>query len=84
MRLQKTAVMSAVMLIGVWPALARAGEQEDIAKGRRTETDFINGYVHARGAEIGVDAALHGRMNELVKRVERGLVPAGAEHIAGW
>ena len=62
----------------------RPSMAQDIAKGRRTETDFINGYVHARGAEIGVDAALHGRMNELVKRVERGLVPAGAEHIAGW
>jgi len=27
---------------------------QDIAKGCRTETDFINGYVAARGAEIGV------------------------------
>jgi 2-dehydropantoate 2-reductase len=62
----------------------RPSMAQDIAKGRRTETDFINGYLAARGAEIGVDAALHGRMNELVKRVERGTVPASARHIEGW
>jgi len=62
----------------------RPSMAQDIAKGRRTETDFINGYVYARGAEIGVEAGLHGRMNELVKRVERGLAPASAQHIAGW
>lgn len=62
----------------------RPSMAQDIAKGRRTETDFINGYVGARGAEIGVEAALHNRMNELVKQVERGLAPASAQHIAGW
>ena len=62
----------------------RPSMAQDIAKGRRTETDFINGYVCARGAEIGVDAALHGRMNDLVKQVERGLAPASAQHITGW
>jgi len=62
----------------------RPSMAQDIAKGRRTETDFINGYVYARGAEIGVEAGLHGRMNELVQRVERGLAPASAEHITGW
>jgi 2-dehydropantoate 2-reductase len=62
----------------------RPSMAQDIAKGRRTETDFINGYVGARGADIGVEAVLHHRMNELVKQVERGLAPASAQHIAGW
>jgi 2-dehydropantoate 2-reductase len=62
----------------------RPSMAQDISKGRRTETDFINGYVGARGAEIGVEAKLHNRMNELVKQVERGVVPASAQHIAGW
>jgi len=62
----------------------RPSMAQDISKGRRTETDFINGYVGARGADIGVEAALHNRMNELVKQVERGLAPASAQHIAGW
>jgi 2-dehydropantoate 2-reductase len=62
----------------------RPSMAQDIAKGRRTETDFINGYIAARGAEIGVDAALHGRMSDLVKRVERGATPAAAHLIEGW
>jgi 2-dehydropantoate 2-reductase len=62
----------------------RPSMAQDIAKGRRTETDFINGYVAARGAEIGVEAALHSRMNEGVKQVERGTVPASARLIEGW
>jgi 2-dehydropantoate 2-reductase len=53
-------------------------------KGRRTETDHINGLVAARGAEIGVPAPLHARMNEAVKRVERGEAVASPAVVAGW
>jgi 2-dehydropantoate 2-reductase len=62
----------------------RPSMAQDIAKGRRTETDFINGYVAARGAEIGVPAPTHVRMNEAVRRVERGEVKPSPELIAGW
>ena len=62
----------------------RPSMAQDIAKGRRTETDYINGYVAARGAEIGVPAPTHARMNETVKRVERGEVAASPQLIAGW
>jgi 2-dehydropantoate 2-reductase len=62
----------------------RPSMAQDIAKGRRTETDFINGYVAARGEEIGVPAPTHARMNELVKRVERGKVKPSAGLISGW
>lgn len=62
----------------------RPSMAQDIAKGRRTETDFINGYVAARGTDIGVPAPTHARMNEAVKRVERGEVKPSPELIAGW
>lgn len=61
----------------------RPSMAQDMAKGRRTETDFINGYVAARGLEIGVAATTHARMNDIVKRVERGELQAGAGVIAG-
>ena len=61
----------------------RPSMAQDIAKGRRTETDFINGYVAAKGQEIGVPAPLHARINELVKRVERGELEASADHVRG-
>jgi 2-dehydropantoate 2-reductase len=62
----------------------RPSMAQDIAKGRRTETDFINGFVAARGAETGVPAPTHARMNEAVKRVERGDAKPSPELIAGW
>jgi 2-dehydropantoate 2-reductase len=62
----------------------RPSMAQDIAKGRRTETDFINGYVATRGDEIGVPAPMHARMNDVVRRVERGEVPPSPGLIAGW
>ena len=41
-------------------------------KGRRTEIEFINGYIAAKGAEIGVPAPANSRITELVTAVERG------------
>lgn len=80
--------LSEITEILVDSAKRRSDEQrpsmaQDIAKGRRTETDFINGLVAARGAEIGVPAPLHGRINELVRRVERGELRPGPELIRG-
>ncbi|HTE14091.1 MAG TPA: ketopantoate reductase C-terminal domain-containing protein, partial [Burkholderiales bacterium] len=49
---------------------------QDMFKGRRTETDFINGFVAAKGVEIGVPAHTHAKMNDAVRRVERGEVQA--------
>jgi len=60
----------------------RPSMAQDIFKGRRTETDFINGFVAARGADIGVPAPLHAKINELVKQVERGAIRPGVQHIA--
>jgi 2-dehydropantoate 2-reductase len=45
---------------------------QDIRKGRRTETDDINGLVARRGAEVGVDVTLHQRVNAVIQRIERG------------
>jgi 2-dehydropantoate 2-reductase len=62
----------------------RPSMAQDMAKGRRTETDFINGYVAERGAYIGVPAPTHAKMNEAVKRVERGEAAAGVEVVEGF
>jgi 2-dehydropantoate 2-reductase len=61
----------------------RPSMAQDMAKGRRTETEFINGFVAARGAEIGVPAPTHARMNEVVKRVERGELAPSPDVIKG-
>jgi len=45
---------------------------QDIRKGRRTETEYINGLVARRGEEVGVDVTCHRRVNEIIKRIEKG------------
>jgi 2-dehydropantoate 2-reductase len=45
---------------------------QDLRKGRRCETEDINGLVARRGEEVGVDATLHRRVNEAIRRIERG------------
>jgi 2-dehydropantoate 2-reductase len=62
----------------------RPSMAQDMIKGRRTETDYINGLVAAKGAEIGVPAPLHARMNAAVKQVERGEAAASPAIVAGW
>jgi 2-dehydropantoate 2-reductase len=62
----------------------RPSMAQDIAKCRRTETDYINGYIAARGAEIGIPAPIHVKMHEAVKRVESGAAGPSPELIAGW
>jgi 2-dehydropantoate 2-reductase len=62
---------------GTRGALQRPSTGQDIVKGRRTEIDFINGYVANKGDEIGVPAPLNRALTRLVKRIERGeLAPA--------
>ena len=45
---------------------------QDIRKGRRTETDYINGLVARRGEEVGVDVRFHRRVNDVIQRIEKG------------
>jgi 2-dehydropantoate 2-reductase len=68
--------VEAVMLKG----LARMTDEgrpstvHDIQKGRRTEIDFINGLVAAKGDETGIPTPTHRALVEVLKQVERGEV----------
>src|SRR5204863_7858079 len=50
----------------------RPSMAQDIQKGRRTEIDFINGFIAEKGKEAGIPAPTHEVMVRLVKQVERG------------
>lgn len=45
---------------------------QDVIKGRRTEIDYLNGYVVQKGQEVGLSTQLNQIIVELVKKVERG------------
>jgi len=46
--------------------------------------ELLGRVLAARGAEIGVPAPTHARMNDAVKRVERGEVKPSPQLIVGW
>ena len=59
--------------------IQRPSMAQDIIKGRRTEIEFMNGYIADRGNYIGVPAPTHAKLTEIVKKVERKeLKPAAA------
>jgi 2-dehydropantoate 2-reductase len=55
---------------------------QDIAKGRRTEIEEINGLVVAKGAELGLAAPANAAIVAAVKRIERGEIAPGPEAVA--
>ena len=59
----------------------RPSMAQDMAKGRRTEIEFMNGFVAEKGAEAGVPAPTNARLTEVVKQVERGELPARPENV---
>jgi 2-dehydropantoate 2-reductase len=63
--------------------LARPSMGQDMLKGRRTEIDFINGVIAAKGQEVGLPAPTHVKLIQAVKQVEHGKTPARPENLYG-
>ncbi|MEZ5853844.1 MAG: 2-dehydropantoate 2-reductase [Hyphomicrobiaceae bacterium] len=63
--------------------LQRPSMAQDIHKGRRTEIDFMNGYIAEKGAEAGVPAPTHAALTKIVRQVERGQLEAKPENLFG-
>ena len=59
--------------------LQRPSMAQDIAKGRRTEIDFMNGFIVEQGLRVGRSAPAHAAMVEAVRRVERGELAPGPD-----
>jgi 2-dehydropantoate 2-reductase len=55
---------------------------QDMLKGRRTEIEFLNGFVVREGEKIGLPCRANAVLTDLVKRVERGELEADPRHIA--
>jgi len=61
--------------------LARPSMGQDMLKGRRTEIDYINGVIAAKGQEVGMPAPTHVKLVAAVKQVELGKIPAKPENL---
>ena len=55
---------------------------QDMRKGRRTEIDLINGFIAAKGDEVGIPTPVSKALVEAVKKVERGEVAASPDNVA--
>jgi 2-dehydropantoate 2-reductase len=63
--------------------IQRPSMAQDIRKGRRTEIEFMNGYIADRGDYIGVKAPAHVKLTEIVKKVERQVIKAAPALLGG-
>ena len=54
---------------------------QDMQKGRRTEIEFLNGFIVARGQEIGIAAPANAALTDIVQRVERRELAPDPRHI---
>jgi len=54
---------------------------QDMVKGRRTEIEFLNGFIVDRGNEIGMPTPANAALTEIVKRVEKGELSPDKRHI---
>ena len=64
-------------------ASAQPSTGQDMARGRRTEIDYINGLVSEKGREVGVPTPNNDAMVSLVKRIERGGLKPDTLNISG-
>ena len=55
----------------------------DVARGRRSEIDFTNGLVAAKGVEVGVPAPTHAALTAMVKRIDAGELKPDPKNIEG-
>jgi 2-dehydropantoate 2-reductase len=63
-----------------------SGEQrpsmgQDMQKGRRTEIEFLNGYVVREGEKLGLACRANAALTDIVKQVERGELKPDPAHI---
>jgi 2-dehydropantoate 2-reductase len=54
---------------------------QDMVKGRRTEIQFLNGFVVKKGEEVGLAAPTNAILTDIVTRVEKGELKPDPKHI---
>ena len=54
---------------------------QDMVKGRRTEIDFLNGFITHKGEEIGIPTPANAALTDIVKRVEKGELKPDPNHL---
>jgi len=61
-----------IRIIGYKYRHIKSSSLQSIERGRRTEVDFLNGYICARGRELGVTTPLNDALRVMVHQIEDG------------
>lgn len=69
-QLNKEALFAAQEKLATTMANAISSTAQDVARGRRTEIDSLNGYVARRGKELGIATPVNQTLHALVKLLE--------------
>jgi 2-dehydropantoate 2-reductase len=72
-RLPDFNMVEAVLEISETMANATSSTAQDLARGKRTEIDSLNGYLVRRGAEVGVATPVNQTLHALVKLLEESV-----------
>lgn len=59
----------------------RPSMAQDMQKGRRTEIEFLNGFVVKEGEKLGISCPANAALTNIVKRVERDELKPDPKHI---
>ncbi len=59
----------------------RSSMAQDVIKGRRTEIDYMNGYVVQRGREVNVPTPVSEEVVNVVREVDRGIRTPSPDHV---
>lgn len=69
-QLPEKGLMEAVFKLGEVMEAATSSTAQDLARGKKTEIDSLNGYLVRRGAELGVPTPVNQTLYRLVKLLE--------------
>lgn len=54
---------------------------QDVMRGRRTEVQYLNGYVSEQGRKVGIPTPFNDKVVELITAVPPGTLKPGPKHL---
>jgi 2-dehydropantoate 2-reductase len=74
-RLPEVNLVETVLEISESMASATSSMAQDLARGKRTEIDSLNGYLARRGSELGIATPFNQTLHALIKLLEESVQP---------
>jgi 2-dehydropantoate 2-reductase len=59
----------------------RSSMAQDVVKGRRTEIEFMNGFVVAKGKDVGVETPVSAAVADIVREIDAKRRKPSPDHI---